>query len=115
MTLLWVLTYAVIFIGGPLIALSLMRAPAEVRAVRRLGVAIAALVVAAVVFQAARADGWIAAGMLWAAWVVSMALMGQVLRLIIGRPDARRWTAAVAAVGTTVPWFGILIAQAMVG
>ncbi|MFY9212725.1 MAG: hypothetical protein WAO69_16545 [Aestuariivita sp.] len=115
MTFAWILTYAVVFVGGPCIVLWLMRPQASVAAVRRLGILTMAMVVLSIGATMLGAPGSLAAAMLWGAWVSSMALMGHVLRLMIGSPGARRWTAAMAAVGATIPWFGLLIARAVAG
>lgn len=113
--MMWIAIYAVVFIGGPLIVLRLMRHPASVTAVRWLGMTTGGLVVAGIAAQMIGVSGLLATAMLWGAWVTSMALMGQVLRLLVDDPGARRWTAAVAAMGATIPWFGILVARAMAG
>jgi hypothetical protein len=110
-----ILFYGLIFVAGPLIVLALMRRPATVAAVRNLGMATAAAVVLAI------AAGLIGVGapflatfLLWLGWVLSMALMGQVLRLMLDRPAAK-WPAVVAALGATLPWFGLALAQGMAG
>ena len=115
MTPVWILTYAVIFVAGPLIVLRLLRGQASVAAVRSLGLATVLMVVAAIGATMLGASGVVSAGFLWVSWILSMALMGQVLRLIMGGGGSRRWTAAVAAMGAVLPWFGLLTAQAMAG
>lgn len=116
-TVTWVLMYATVFGLGPLIVLWLMRPPASVGAVRRLGLALTLLVVMAIGMSILGAPEVFSAAGLWAAWVVSMAVMGHALRLILGGTGqaTRRWTAAVAAIGATIPWFGILMARMMAG
>ncbi|MCE8006285.1 hypothetical protein [Aestuariivita sp.] len=115
MSLTWIFTYVLVFVGGPLIVLGLLRGAATVGAVRKLGLVTLVLVFTAIAATMLGAPGLLAAGLLWGSWVISMALVGQVLRLMVESQGARRWTAALAAVGATVPWFGILVARAMAG
>ncbi|QBF33177.1 hypothetical protein [Thalassococcus sp. S3] len=112
-----VLAYALIFLLGPAFALVLLsRAPGG-REVRLLGGGIGLLIVGAFGWSLMATGGaFVTPLLLWVAWVISMALVGQVLRLMLeDPPKARRWTAAVAAIGATIPWFGIVIAQTMAG
>lgn len=108
-----VLIYILVFLVGPALAVWLLKRDADISAVRSLGLAVVGLVVLALGSQFLGLPALVTTAGFWLAWVVSMALMAQVLRLMLDDPGAKRWTAAMAAVGTTVPWFGILIARSM--
>jgi len=110
-----VLTYGIVFVVGPGLVFWMLRRDADMMAVRNLGLGTAGLVLLALASQFAGVPGLFTAAGFWLAWVVSMALMAQVLRLMLDDPGAKRWTAAVAAIGATIPWFGMLIARSMAG
>jgi hypothetical protein len=42
-----------------------------------------------------------------------IALVVQALRRADPRPAMRRWSGVLGAVGTTVPWFGLVLANLM--
>ena len=113
MTASWVITFLLAFAVGPLVVLYVMRRPSDVSVVRPLGLITVVLVVMAISAPMVGAHGAISTLLLWASWVMSMCVMGHVMRLVIGTDGARRWTATVAAIGATIPWFGILIARAV--
>ena len=117
MTMAWVALYVVVFVAGPALVLYLLRVGPTGRRVRALGGVVAGLIILAFSLQFLNLGGMIAVlGLLWLSWAVSMALVGQVLRLLLeDAPGARRWTAVLAAIGSTLPWFGILIARTLVG
>ncbi len=113
MSVSWAITFLLAFAIGPLIVLRLRRQPSDVSVIRPLGLATVALVVAAISAPMMNAPAAIATFLLWGSWVLSMAVMGHVMRLVIGTPGADRWTAAGVAIGAALPWFGILIARAV--
>ena len=113
MNVAWIVTFLLAFAVGPLLVLQVMRRPSDVSVIRPLGLLTVVLVVMAMVAPMLDAHRAISTLLLWGAWVMSMCVMGHVARLVIGTPGAKRWTAAVAAVGATLPWFGILIARAV--
>jgi len=113
MTLSLILIYGLIFCIGPVAVLILLRRPAGAGSVRLLGVGVVALIALGLLAQALSIGGFYAGPLLlWASWIMSMALMGQVMRLMAG-PGSRRWSAVVAAMGATIPWFGIVVARMM--
>ena len=109
----FLITFVLAFAVGPLIVLWLMRRPSEVSIIRPLGLATVVMVIAAISAPMIGVPAALATFLLWGSWVLSMAVMGHVMRLVIGTPGAKRWTAAVAAMGATIPWFGILLARAV--
>ena len=109
----FLITFLLAFAVGPLIVLWLMRKPSDVSIIRPLGLATVVMVIAAISAPMIGVPAALATLLLWGSWVLSMAVMGHVMRLVIGTPGAKRWTAAVAAVGATIPWFGILLARAV--
>lgn len=52
---------------------------------------------------------------LWAAWIAVIALVVQALRRADPRLSMQRWTGALGAAGTTVPWFGLALADLLRG
>ena len=51
---------------------------------------------------------------IWIAWVLVLVLVAHAVRAADPTPGVRRWSRAVGAMGTTVPWFGFAAAQMMV-
>lgn len=51
--------------------------------------------------------------LLWLAWVLLMVLVVRAVRRIYTTPAARRWSRALGAMGTTLPWFGLAAAKMM--
>lgn len=52
---------------------------------------------------------------IWLAWILVLVLVARALRLILPTPAAGRWSRAICAMGTTIPWFGFATAQMMAG
>ena len=52
---------------------------------------------------------------LWLAWIVVMALCVLAARARLPDLTAQRWAMALGAVGTTLPWFGLRVAQMLGG
>ena len=51
---------------------------------------------------------------LWLAWIVVLVLVAPAIREAYPSLNARRWSRANCAMGTTVPWFGFRADQLMV-
>ena len=111
MPLSFALTFLLAFAIGPLVVLALMRRPSDVTMIRKLGVITMVLVVVAIFGAMFGLSGAVAAFLLWASWVMSMATVGHVMRMVIGSPGVQRWAGPIVAVGAALPWFGILMAR----
>lgn len=53
--------------------------------------------------------------LLWLAWIVVLALCVQAVRRRLPEGSAHRWAFAIGAMATTLPWFGLLLAQGVNG
>ncbi|WP_299727928.1 hypothetical protein [uncultured Tateyamaria sp.] len=51
---------------------------------------------------------------IWIAWVLVLVLVVRAWRSAHPTAAAQRWSRAIGAMGTTVPWFGFAAAQMMV-
>ncbi|QGX99919.1 hypothetical protein EI983_17250 [Roseovarius faecimaris] len=51
--------------------------------------------------------------LLWLAWIVVLALCVQAVRPRLPNGSAHRWAFATGTAATTLPWFGLMIAQGM--
>ena len=105
-----ILAFVVIFVAGPWLVFRLLRVPPGARVVRGLGLGIVGLIALAMLLQYS-GQPLAATLCLWGAWVMSMALVVQVLRIVMGAGPNHRWSALAGAVGATIPWFGILVAR----
>lgn len=110
--------YIVFFGAGPLIFLGLTRAEPSRHRVAIGSLSVIGLMLAAWMLRAqATSDpvvlAWLAC--LWLGWVVTMATGVQAVRLWLGLPGVRKWSAAVGAVATVIPWFGLSLAVGAAG
>ena len=116
-----VLVFLIVFLIGPFLFKALIAVPPSLRAIRTLG----AMVLATFLFATGLRYGllrywsdspWllgVIALTLWAAWIGVIALVVQSLRRADPRPAMHRWSGVLGAVGTTVPWFGLVLANLM--
>ena len=51
--------------------------------------------------------------LIWLAWVLVMVVVARALQAASPTLTMRRWSRAICAMGTTVPWFGFATAQMM--
>ncbi|WP_299294725.1 hypothetical protein [uncultured Tateyamaria sp.] len=51
--------------------------------------------------------------LIWLAWVLVMVIVARAMYAAQPTPTMRRWSRAICAMGTTVPWFGFATAQMM--
>ena len=52
--------------------------------------------------------------MMWIAWILVLVLVIRAVRQSFPSRRARRWSRALGAMPTTIPWFGFATAQMMV-
>jgi len=50
---------------------------------------------------------------LWLAWIAVLALCVLAVRARVRSPLIVKWTGAIGAMATTLPWFGLYAAQMM--
>ena len=51
--------------------------------------------------------------LIWLAWVLVLVIVARAMYAAQPTPTMRRWSRAICAMGTTVPWFGFAAAQMM--
>jgi len=113
------LMFAVVFLAGPLVFWGLARrAPSRGNVIGLWGIAAATIGLAFTV----RGLGLWAYGVppellalvaLWLAWIAVLALCVLAVRARVRSPLIVRWTGAIGAMATTLPWFGLYAAQMM--
>lgn len=116
-----VLVFLIVFLIGPFLFKALITVPPSLRAIRTLGAVVLAafLIVIGLRYGLLRfwSDSlWLLGAVplaLWSAWIAVIALVVQALRRADPRPAMRRWSGVLGAVGTTVPWFGLVLANLM--
>lgn len=113
------LAFLIVFVLGPWTFVRLTKPAPSPRAMRALlGIVLAALLLA-LGLRFALTSQWsesvwlpvAIAAALWVAWIGVIALVVQALRRADSRPAMRRWSSAIGAISTTVPWFGIVLAD----
>jgi hypothetical protein len=114
------ITFAILFIGGPLVFRQLTRIAFGQRI---LGLMAVALMVAAIGMKYGAGDLWgedmrvtmIVLLLIWMAWIVVLALGANALSRMSLDLHARRWVSVAGMAGTTVPWFGLVFARWLEG
>ena len=114
-----VIAYVVFVLVGPVVFVGLIR-PAPTRARFAIG-AVSALGLMGAAFamrvwgQGApvAAMGWLAC--LWLGWIVTIAVAVQAWALARGMGRQRKWSAAIGAAATVLPWFGLSLAMTAAG
>lgn len=111
--------FVVVFLAGPFVFWILARrAPSRANVTGLWVIAAVALLLA----FAVRWSGFWAYGVppevlalvgLWLAWIAVLALCVLAVRARVQSPLIVRWTGAVGAMATTLPWFGLYAAQMM--
>ncbi|MAP14466.1 MAG: hypothetical protein CMH86_06080 [Oceanibulbus sp.] len=116
-----VLVFLIVFLIGPFLFKALIAVPPSLRAIRVLGAVVLAAFLTAIGLRYGLLRFWsdslwllgAVALALWSAWIAVIALVVQALRCADPRPAMRRWSGVLGAVGTTVPWFGLVLANLM--
>tara|TARA_R100001369_G_scaffold41510_3_gene67691 strand:+ start:66 stop:431 length:366 start_codon:yes stop_codon:yes gene_type:complete len=119
MTLLGV--FLIVFIGGPLVFLGLVRGEPSRRSLRRLVLLAFLCAVAGVGIRYGVAQYWgenLLASIggiacIWLGWIAVLAFVAQVLRHAYPGATTQRWSNVLGIVGTTLPWFGLIWASAL--
>ena len=114
-----VIAYIVFVLLGPVIFLALIRPrPTE----RRFAIGCASTVMLMTAAWMLRqvgngaaeiTIGWLACA--WLGWIVTIAMVVQALALKRGFGRQRKWSAAMGAAATVVPWFGLSLAMTAAG
>ncbi len=116
-----VLVFLIVFLIGPFLFKALIAMPPSLRAIRALGAVVLAAFLIAIGLRYGLLRFWsdslwllgAVALTLWSAWIAVIALVVQALRRADPRPAVHRWSGVLGAVGTTVPWFGLVLANLM--
>lgn len=95
---------------GPALCALLLRLPPALPALLMLAAALALAMAGALRWQGERALASL--GCLWLGWVLAVAMLA--LALLRRAPERRRWVTVAALLATTLPWFGLATARAMV-
>ncbi|PIE14059.1 MAG: hypothetical protein CSA70_02570 [Rhodobacterales bacterium] len=107
-------TFSVVFIGGPLLMLALVK-PAPSFARFAVGCSTVAVLVLAALLLMRQGLSLGALVAMWLGWVTMVAMCVQAVRLRFSIPDAVRWSTAIGAMATVIPWFGLATALMMTG
>lgn len=118
-----VLVYLASFAAGPAAFWVLARRKAEGIGFALMGLLALGLLLLAYLLPRLAGEAWrswaysdaVLLVVLWFAWIVVLALCVQGARHRLPDGHAQRWAFAIGAVATTLPWFGLLIAQGMTG
>lgn len=116
-----VVTFIVVFVGGPLLFWKLARRRPEMTSFSVLMVLALALMALAFgvgrwlvpAYATSPYPGLGAIAMIWLAWVVMLAFCVQAVGLRLRSAPARKAAFAIGAMATTLPWFGLYFAQMM--
>ena len=112
------LTFLIVILVGPWAFRRLTQSAPTPRAMRAVALMVGAAFLVALVLRYGFQDHWgdnlwligLVTAALWAAWIGVIALVVQALRRADPRHSMQRWSGALGAAGTTVPWFGLVLA-----
>ena len=112
------LTFLIVILVGPWAVRRLTQSAPTPRAMRAVALMVGAAFLVALVLRYGFQDHWgdnlwligLVTAALWAAWIGVIALVVQALRRADPRHSMQRWSGALGAAGTTVPWFGLVLA-----
>jgi hypothetical protein len=110
--------YMVFCVAGPVVFLGLTRAAPSRHRVAMGSASVAGLMLAAWWLKAQGGGdvvmlAWLAC--MWLGWVATIATGVQAVRLRLGLPGVKKWSAALGAVATVIPWFGLSLAVGAAG
>ncbi len=116
-------TFLIVFLVGPWAFRRLTQRVSSPRATRAIALLALSAFLMALALRIGFANHWgeslwlsaATAAALWAAWIAVIALVVQALRRADPRLSMQRWTGALGAAGTTVPWFGLALADLLRG
>lgn len=115
-----VIIFAIVFVGGPLAYLWLLRPRPSKKQFVGLGCIVAGSTGMSFILRYLSGywgqDVWVtlaSIGLIWIAWVAILAFVAQTFRQQNPRPAMRRWTTVIGALATTIPWFGLASARMM--
>ncbi len=106
------LAFGVTFVAGPLLVLLLLRLPARIGTLITLSLSVIGAAGLAVGLQERAPLGSLVS--FWLGWILAVGMVAQAVRRRMPGPQVRRWTAIVALLAATLPWFGFATAQMMV-
>ena len=114
-------TFLIVFLVGPWTFRRLTQAAPTPRAMRAILLMVGAAFLVALALRLGFADLWgrnlwltgLVAAALWLAWIGVIALVVQALRRADPRLSMQRWSGALGAASTTVPWFGLALADVL--
>ncbi|MGJ8616428.1 MAG: hypothetical protein ACSHWS_06270 [Sulfitobacter sp.] len=123
MTVSLILIFLVFFIGGPLIFRVLTKDLPTLQRMKLLGMLTTGFAIAGLFIRFAMPGLWgqnlwiTVAGvtLVWFAWIGVLAFAAMALRRNDPSAQMRRWSTIIGALGTTMPWFGLVSATMMQG
>ncbi len=118
---MFIAIYFVTFAAGPLAFWALARQKPNRSYFTQLAVLAVVLLVIAVVLPRSVGEDWVTwvyfgvvlLTILWLAWIAVLAMCALAVRRRYGNGRAFRGAFAIGAVATTLPWFGLNLAQLM--
>jgi hypothetical protein len=115
-----IIMFGMIFVGGPLAYLRLLRPRPSKKQFVGLGCIVAGSTAISFILRylsgAWGHDVWVTlAGitLIWIAWIAILVFVAQTFRKEYSSPAIHRWTTVVGALATTIPWFGLASARMM--
>lgn len=114
-----VLTYLATFTAGPLAFWVLARQDPDQGYFAQLALLAFTLLMFAIVVPWGAGQAWLTwvyfgvviMTVLWVAWIVVLSMCVLAIRRRTGDGPAARWAFAIGALSTTLPWFGLNLAQ----
>lgn len=114
-----IVTYLLVFMAGPLLYWALVRQDPDAGHFARLAALVIALIGVAYLVPLGAGEAWqtweyfgvVILLVLWLAWIAVAAMCVLAVRRRIDKGPALRGAVALGAIATTLPWFGLHLAQ----
>jgi hypothetical protein len=103
--------FAITFILGPLICVGLLKLRSSVPVLLMLALEVVAVMALALYLRDRMPIPSLV--FLWLGWVTAVAMLAHAFRRKLPGAEARRWITVIAALATTLPWFGLSVALMM--
>ncbi|RFP86977.1 hypothetical protein DZK27_12905 [Rhodobacteraceae bacterium 63075] len=105
--------FVIVFVAGPLLMLALTRKAGSKNGFALVAALALALMATALLWQ--EVPGFLALGMIWLAWVVTVALCVRAAMRWAQTRKQLALTKSVGAMATALPWMGLAVADWMAG
>ena len=112
------LIFPIVFVVGPILLFRMINRPPSIAGFRILAIVALIALLAALAIRSFALDtaedgktAWLILAMIWISWISILGISVQWIRREHTSQSVKIWTGLLGAIGTTIPWFGLALAQ----